>query len=111
MCARHYSLHGAADPTILDGLSTNPSLAGSWLLGTSGARSLGTPLADIEGPTYLGPRQPVTAQCCHFDSVNFNARSCEFFPLGAGVTQAGAHPLPHEVAFKLRDGRHESKMA
>ena len=47
------------------------------LLGTSGHRSLGAPLAHIEGSTYLGPRKPLTTQRGHSQSIHLCPRPSE----------------------------------
>src|SRR5664279_101100 len=52
-------------------------------------RSLGAPLAHLEGSAYLGPREPVLAQLSHADSVNLSAGPSELLALGARIAQAG----------------------
>ena len=50
-------------------------------------RSLGAPLAHIEGSIYLGPRKPVTPQRSHTVSVNVGAGPSKLLALGARIAQ------------------------
>jgi hypothetical protein len=64
-------------------------------------RSLGAPLAHIEGSTHLGPRKPFTPQISHPASVNLNAGPSELLSLGACVSETSPNSLLDERSLKL----------
>src|SRR5664279_1287753 len=72
-------------------------------------RSLGAPLAHIEGSTYLGPREPLAAQCKHPISVNVDARPPELLALGARIAQPSPDPLLDERSLELGHGANDLK--
>jgi len=79
----------------------NPARA---LLGNTGDRSLGAPLADIEGTAHLGPRKHLPAQFGYSRSVNVHAGPSELLTLGASIAQSGLDALLDERPLELRHG-------
>src|ERR1017187_2863036 len=55
------------------------------LFGKAHNRSLGAPLAHIEGSTYLRPRKPFTPERSHPNSIYLDARLPNFLPLARAL--------------------------
>src|ERR1039458_894049 len=68
-------------------------LSSAGLFGKGCDRSLGAPLAHIEGSTYLGQRTPVRAQRGHTQSIHLNTGPSELLPLRPCVSQTSPNAL------------------
>src|ERR1035437_5295766 len=67
-------------------------------------RSLGTPLAHIEGSTHLGPRKPIAAQRSHSGSVYLGAGPSERLAFGARIAQTRSNALLDKRSLELGHG-------